>query len=114
MLLAGAIAVALRWRRAHPMLTGQVTATLSDVDGGHTFPLSGRRMTISKQSAGIPGSGSITGARSGGATGRPVVEIAYSRNGSSSSRDVKTCADGEDVTVSGVSFTWRQRGGSRP
>ncbi len=104
-LLGGAAATALRWRRAHPMLNGVMVGTLPSSGAPVSFPLRGRRTTISAATAGMPGSGVVSG-RSG-----PRVEIAYSRDGSASGRDVRTCGPGETVTVSGVSFEWRPKKG---
>jgi hypothetical protein len=102
------VAATLRWRRAHPMLSGVLTATLPGTAGSRTVPLQGRRMTISAATAGVPGAGVVTAARAP-KTREPVIRISYNRNGSAVSGDTDICPPGTAVSIGGVSFQWQPK-----
>ena len=118
-LLAALIVLLLRWRRGwlSPRLTGAVV-----IGGGRdeprTLPLSGRRVLLSADATGLPGSGEVTAARAGVGSADVQLRITYSPDGSVGSRDSAACAPGGTVSVAGTSFTWQrgvpaQRGPSR-
>lgn len=110
LLMLCAALLAVRWSRSHPVLTGVLTTTVEAGGKPRSLALHGRRMTISAQTAGIPGAGVLSGTRTRGTSGPTVLEIAYSRDGSASGRDVRACAVGESVTVKGIRFEWQRDG----
>jgi hypothetical protein len=106
--LIALIVLLVRWRRSRlsPALHGTVS-----IDGGRgesrTVDLSGRRLQLSADVTGLPGSGEITAARDGVGSSEVRLQIAYSPDGSSTSRAEASCPPGQSVTVAGVTFAWR-------
>ncbi|MBW6436451.1 VWA domain-containing protein [Actinoplanes hulinensis] len=106
-LLAALTVVLVRWRRSRlsPPLTGAVTIRRG---GGEqrVLPLSGRRVVLSADATGLPGSGEITAARSGVGSSDVQLMISYSPDGSAGSRGSAACPPGGTVSVAGTSFSW--------
>ncbi len=97
-----------RWarrRRLGPDLSG--TLDVRTPDGGERqLPLTGRRVALTADSAGLPGYGEVTASRTSIGSAQVRLVIGYSQDGTTAGRQVGTCGPGESVELSGATFVW--------
>jgi hypothetical protein len=100
-----AVAAVARRRRLHPHLTGTLDVRTPDGEE-RRLPLAGRRVALTADSAGLPGYGEVTANRASVGSAAIRLVIRYSRDGTTTGREVGTCGPGETVELAGAAFSW--------
>lgn len=105
LLVLAALAWWWRGRRLTPPLGGTLRVRAPDGEE-RELPLEGRRVALTAGSAGLPGYGEVTAARSAVSSAEIRLLIRYSPNGAATGRETGTCGPGETVELGGAEFTW--------
>ncbi|MBU2668241.1 VWA domain-containing protein [Actinoplanes bogorensis] len=102
-----ALVLIARWgrrQRLRPALSGRLVVRAGERE--RVLTLSGRGVTLTAGTAGVPGAGTVVAVRS--SLGSSVdLRITYSPDGSEGRRESHDCGPGDTVEIGGVRFTWR-------